>query len=224
METNTTTLPFNSHVAEYEEWFEKHPEVFKTEVEAIRLLIPKGDHIKGLEIGVATGRFARELQIHDGVEPADNMRTLALRRGIYAVDAVAENLPYRGLSFDFVLMNFCVSYFTDPDAAFTEAWRVLKYGGVLIVGFLDRYGAVAQQYERKRETSTFYQLAKFYSSEEITAKLTAAGFNTLEFSQTLFHAPENLKVAELPEPGYGKGSYILVKATKPLHFDGNQQT
>lgn len=208
------TLPFNTHVAEYEEWFEKYPQVFKTELKAIREMLPKGENLEGLEIGVATGRFAKALRIHHGIEPAENMRELALKRGVHAINGVAENLPYKGLSFDFVLMNFCVSYFTDPLAAFTEAWRVLQYGGCLVIGFLEKNSPVGKHYNRKKEKSTFYRQARFYSTEEIVQMLTEAGFGTIEFSQTLFHQPEKLKAIEEPEAGFGKGSYILVKATK----------
>lgn len=74
------TLPFNEHVAEYEEWFENYPFVFQSEVEAIRELLPAGDNIRGIEIALGTGRFSKELGIKEGIEPAPNMRALALKR------------------------------------------------------------------------------------------------------------------------------------------------
>lgn len=211
---NTDSLPFHSHVAEYEQWFEKFPHVFATELQAIKSLLPENQLLKALEIGVATGRFAKALGIHHGIEPAANMREVALKRGVYAIDAVAEDLPYKGLTFDYVLMNFCISYFDDPLATFVEAWRVLRYEGFLIVGFLEKSSPVAQNYERRKPGSNFYKQARFYSSEEVAKLLNEAGFSTVEFCQTLFHQPESLSATEDTIPGYGKGSYVLVKATK----------
>lgn len=211
------SFPFNSHVAEYEEWFEKHQQVFETELNAIKSLLPGTKDLEGLEIGVATGRFAKALKIHHGIEPAENMRQLALKRGIHAIDGVAENLPYKGLSFDYVLMNFYISHFNDVRAAFVEAWRVLRYNGFLIVTFLKKNSSFAGNYEN-REESTFYQQARFYTAQEVTSMLTEAGFNTIEFCQTIFHQPEKMNSgAEETLPCYRKGSYFLIKATKSKH-------
>ena len=127
------TLPFNDHVAEYEEWFEKYHFVFQSEVEAIRDLLPSGDNIYGIEVALGTGRFAEELGIKEGIEPAMNMRALALKRGIDALAGEADHLPYKDMKYDFVLMAFCISYFENLQRAFKEAYRVLKNGGSLIV-------------------------------------------------------------------------------------------
>ena len=87
------TLPFDEHVAEYEEWFGKYPFVFQSEVEAIRDLLPEGDSITGIEVALGTGRFAKELGIKEGIEPSPAMRALALKRGIEVLSAEAEHLP-----------------------------------------------------------------------------------------------------------------------------------
>src|SRR5579872_7109242 len=120
------TLPFDEHVAEYEEWYSKYPLVFRSEVEAIRELLPKGDNLYGMEVALGTGRFSEALGIKEGIEPSNNMRNLAIKRGIEVMDATAEALPYKDNKFDFVLMVFCISYFDNLHSAFKEAQRVLK--------------------------------------------------------------------------------------------------
>jgi ubiquinone/menaquinone biosynthesis C-methylase UbiE len=207
-------LPFNEYVGEYEEWFKKYPFVFKSEVAAIKKLLPKGTSIHGIEIGMGTGRFARALGIKDGIEPSGEMRSAAEQRGVFAVNAVAEHLPYKPKQFDFVLMNFCVSYFNDVQLAFAEASRVLKKDGILIVAFIEKNSRIGKFYERRRPHSIFYKEAKFYTAENMSVKLKKAGFNNLEFLQTLFHNLDDIKTVEPAEPGYGKGSYILIKSTK----------
>ncbi len=59
----TKTLPFDEHVAEYEEWFDKYNNVFLSEVAAIRELIPEGENLFGLEVGTGTGLFQRHWEL-----------------------------------------------------------------------------------------------------------------------------------------------------------------
>lgn len=208
------TLPFNEHVAEYEEWFGKYPFVFQSEVEAIRDLLPKENNIHGIEVALGTGRFAKELGIKEGIEPSPNMRALALKKGIDVLSAEAENLPYKDMRFDFVLMVFCISYFDDLPAAFKEARRVLKKGGSLIVGFVDKDSIIGKMYEQRKPESVFYKHANFYSIKRITDELKGLGFKKLQFSQTLFHELDSITEFEPAKPGYGEGSFILIKAIK----------
>ncbi len=112
----SNTLIFNDHVAEYEEWFEKYPFVFQSEVEALRELIPKDEHLYAIEIGLATGRFSEALGIKEGIEPSENMRKLAAERGIEVMDGIAEMLPYKDNKFDLVLIVSCITYFDDLES------------------------------------------------------------------------------------------------------------
>lgn len=208
------TLPFNDHVAEYEAWFEKYPFVFQSEVEAIRDLLPGGDKLCGIEIAVGTGRFAKELGIKEGIEPAINMRALALKRGIDVLAAQAEHLPFKDLQYDFALMTFCISYFENLENAFSETYRILKNNGSLIVGFIVKGSIVGKYYEERKPHSVFYKDARFYSVKEVASELKKAGFKDLDFSQTLFRPLDDIKEFEPAKPGYGEGSFVLIKAMK----------
>ncbi len=88
--TDTTTA-FDQNTLEYDQWFEKHSTVYKSEILAIQQAIPQNK--KGIEIGVGTGRFAKHLNIKFGVEPSENMAKVAEQRGIKVYRAYAENLP-----------------------------------------------------------------------------------------------------------------------------------
>ena len=198
------TLPFNEHVREYEEWFEKYPYVFKSEVASIKQLMPKGRDKNGIEVGVGIGRFSKALGIKEGIEPAPKMRTVAEQRGVFVVNATTENIPYKSGLFDFVLMNFCISYLNDVQQSFNEAFRTLKKGGVLIVGFIEKNSQIGKLYERRKPKSVFYKDARFYTFENVAAKLKKAGFKNSECFQTLFHRPNNIKAIEIAKPGHGK--------------------
>ncbi len=209
-----STLPFDEHVTEYDEWYEKYPFVFQSEVEAIRAFLPGGKDIKGIEVALGTGRFSKALGIKEGIEPSANMRALAEKRGIDVLAGVAEHLPYEDNQYDFVLMAFCISYFENLSAAFLEARRVLKNGGALIVGFIDKDSIIGQSYEKRKPFSVFYKEATFYRTKSIIAELRKLNLIDLQFSQTLFHPLEEIRVLEPAKPGYGEGSFVLIRACK----------
>ena len=98
------TLPFQKHVKKYDDWYEKHPEVYQSELSAIKahlLTLPKD--IKGIEVGVGTGRFSAPLGLKEGIEPVEAMSKYAVRRGVEIMQGTAEKLPYKDMQFDFVL-------------------------------------------------------------------------------------------------------------------------
>ncbi len=205
---------FNDHVAEYEAWFDQYPEVFRSEMEAVREMLPEGDKLLGIEIGLGTGRYAQALQIKEGIEPAANMRNIAFKRGIETMDAMAEKLPYGDLRFDFVLMLFSIAYFKNLRQAFSEAYRVLKNDGVLVIGFIDRNSALGQAYEQHKAESTFYRNANFYSVQKVVDELTEAGFRYFDFRQTLFGDLDDIREYQPSLEGYGQGSFVVVRAAK----------
>lgn len=209
-----TILPFDLHVKEYEKWFNDYPFVFKSEVEALREMLPQGQNIKGIEVGMGTGRFSQALGISEGVELSARMRAVAERRGIVAQAGVAERLPYAEQKFDFVLMAFCICYFNDLHVAFMEAHRVLKRRGVFVVGFLDKNSLIGKQYESRKTESTFYKSAIFYTVDKVLFELSRAGFGQFKFHQTLFHALDEITDTEPSKPGYGEGSFVVIQATK----------
>ena len=208
------TLPFNEHVAEYEEWFHEHPYVFQSELTAIKDLLPDRHRLDGLEIGTGTGRFAEALGIMEAVEPADNMRLLAIKRGINVKDAEAEHLPYHDQSFDFVVMAFSICYFNSLRLAFKEAHRVLKQGGALVIGFLDKDSIIGRDYAARKASSLFYNEATFYAPEKVMEDLKGSDFHQFSISQTLFGSLNDINELQPPKEGFGEGSFVLIKAIK----------
>jgi len=205
---------FDSHVEEYEKWYDRYPFVFQSEVEALREMMPEGDNLSGIEVALGTGRLAQALGIKEGVEPSAAMREVAMKRGIEVINGVAEQLPYKDLRFDFVMMAFCISYFNDLHVAFKEVYRVLKRNGVLVLGFLDKHSIIGSQYELKRPGSIFYKTAIFYTVDKVIFELNRAGFKHLKIAQTLFHKLEDIHSVEPSRPGFGEGSFVVIQAAK----------
>ena len=59
---------FNENVEAYEAWYEKYTEVYLSEVSAIKEhLLKLPENIRGIEVGIGTGRFAQVLGIKEGM-------------------------------------------------------------------------------------------------------------------------------------------------------------
>jgi ubiquinone/menaquinone biosynthesis C-methylase UbiE len=208
-----TTAIFEDHLKEYEQWFEEHPAILASESAAFRELLPEGD-LYGIEIGSGTGHLALSIGLKEGVEPSDKLRAISVERGLEAMAGRAEELPYKDLHFDFVLLSTALHYVEDIDKAFKEAYRVLKTSGCLLLGFLDPESVIGKEYISRRKQSTFYRHADFYSIHTLERKLSEAGFKSLAFYQTLFGSTDEIAQVQKMLPGTGIGSFILIKAIK----------
>lgn len=199
---------FDSKAADYDGWFDNHPELFQNECEALSKAIPQGI---GIEIGVGTGRFAEVLKIPVGVEPAHAMAQMAIARGITVINSKAEELPFHSLSFEYAVMITTDCFLDNISKAFTEAHRIIKNNGVFIIAMIDKESELGKQYEAKKSTNIWYKDAQFHSVHEITDLLQQAGFTSFEYWQTLFTNKEELTA---PLPGFGKGGFVVIRSQK----------
>lgn len=175
---------FDRYPEVYDRWFDEHPRTYQAEVQALERFVPwKGF---GLEVGVGSARFAVPLHIEVGLDSSPNMALMARERGITAVIGVAEDLPFRDCTFDFVTMVTAICFFDDIFGAFAEAFRVAKPGAPLILGMIDRDGPLGRQYEEDRDKSVFFSHARFYTVPAVVGLLEEAGFHRHEIVQTVF--------------------------------------
>jgi ubiquinone/menaquinone biosynthesis C-methylase UbiE len=213
--TMAKTKPFDEHLEEYERWFVDNHSVFESELEAIRQLMPKTE--RGIEIGIGSGIFAARLGISDGVEPSEPMRNKAEERGLHVIDGVAEKLPLADKSFDFALMVTTICFVDDINRSFAETYRILKNNGCLILGFVDKESPVGKSYLSFKDKSIFYKNAVFYSTEELYKSLNDNSFMITDTLQTVFGQLDQIDGIQKPEKGYGKGSFVVIKAIKKTY-------
>lgn len=200
---------FEKHSDAYDDWFEKNQGAYEAELKAVRQLLPAGD-VRGMEIGVGSGKFAVPLEIKIGVEPSEQMAVKAGKLGIEVHSGVAEALPFPADQFNFVLMVTTICFVDDVIQSFREALRVLVSGGCIIVGFVDMESELGQKYLQNRHKSKFYKEATFFSTKEVLDHLQAAGFGATEVVQTLIPADTEKIVLD----GYGEGAFVVIKAIK----------
>ena len=206
------TEPFDHFSNEYDDWFTDNKYVFQSELKAIKKVLPKGKN--GIEIGVGSGIFAEPLGIKEGIEPSKAMREKAKQRNIEVINAVAEKLPYRDKSKDFVLMVTTICFVDDIYKSFEEVKRILKDNGSLIVGFVDKNSPVGKVYLKHQNESIFYKDATFFGTEELFEILRSTGFEINNTYQTVFGQLNEINEVQNILAGYGVGSFVVIEVIK----------
>ncbi len=208
------TRPFDEHYEEYEEWFRKNHYAYLSELRALKHMTPPQE--RAVEIGIGTGRFAAPLGIKLGVEPSAPMRCLARKKGLRVLDGIAERLPFRNDTFEYALMVTTICFVDDLKTSFLETHRILKEGGLLVVGFVDRSSFLGRQYEDRKSENVFYRDAVFYSARDVVSVLIDSGFCLQSVIQTLFGNLPEIKSIQKFQTGHGEGGFVAIQAKKPL--------
>lgn len=203
--------PFESHHLRYEAWFGKHEAAYISELLALRPFVPWAG--KGLEIGVGSGRFAAPLGVQVGLDPSPAMLIHAAARGIEVVEGVAENMPFAADCFDYALVVTTICFVDSAAKMLAEAHRVLKPGGRLVIGFIDRESDLGQNYLAHQAESVFYREATFFSADEVDRLLLETGFSIDGWGQTLFHPLAEIREIAPLRAGRGQGAFVVVAAS-----------
>lgn len=206
------TVAFEAHHQRYEKWFETHEAAYVSELLALRPFVPWQG--RGIEIGVGSGRFAAPLGVQIGVDPSPAMLRYAAGRGIRVVEAIAEHLPFAEGRFDHVLVVTTLCFVDSPPQMLAESRRVLKPGGRLVIGFIDRESPLGQDYRLHQTENVFYRDAVFHSAHEVANLLVEAGFTIDAWGQTLAHPLPETRCIEALRSGHGQCAFVVVSAQR----------
>ena len=201
---------FDLYYKKYDAWYEKNRFAYLSEIEVLKKVIPQEG--RGLEIGVGTGRFAAPLNITIGIDPSHNMLEIASQRGVNVRWGHGEDFVFLNDSFDYVAIIITICFVDDPLKVIQEAQRVLKRDGELVLGIIDKDSFLGRFYQTKK--SIFYKEAHFFSVQELVKLLKKVGFDGFTYYQTLFTLPDKVKSLQKPRKGFGKGGFVVIKATK----------
>jgi len=209
----TGASPFDALAARYDAWFDAHPAAYASERALLRRLLPEGGRC--LDLGTGTGRFAAPLGAAVGVDCSAPMLRRAAARGVPVVQARAERLPFPDAAFDTVLSVTTLCFIADPAAMLTEARRVLKARGTLVLAMLDAASPAGRAYLDAHAHGPFFRHARRETADEVDALIRRGGFTTAEWWQTLSTDPDRMDRAEEAVPGHGRGAFAAVRAVRP---------
>jgi len=205
--------PFETRAREYDAWYDRFSNVFRSEILAIRAVLPPAG--EWVEVGVGTGRFSAELGIRLGVEPAEAMAVLARSRGMEVIRGRAEALPLGCESMDAVFFITTLCFVQDLNLALGEAHRILRPGGYCVVGLLPMDSPLGQITRSTASENTFFEHAQLRTKDEIFRVLRSAGFTIQQTVHTLLGSPERFNhEVQSPIDGHDRGSFIVVCAQK----------
>jgi ubiquinone/menaquinone biosynthesis C-methylase UbiE len=208
---------FDSLAWAYDTWFEEEGRlVFASEVEALRQalpLLPK----PWIEVGVGSGRFAQALGIDIGLDPSSGLLKIARNRGARVLLGRGEEAPFKDGSFGAIFFIAALCFIDSPNRILTEAARLLKSQGEVVLGMVLKESPWGQLYQRKKETGhRFYRHATFYSYAEVDMLLKQTGFLIEKVVSVLFQSPGEVCHIESPQQGFFQNAgFTVVLASKP---------
>jgi ubiquinone/menaquinone biosynthesis C-methylase UbiE len=200
---------FDKNSKRYDNWYDINQFAYLSELELLKKIVPKEK--RGLEVGVGTGRFAKELGTEFGIDFSLGVLKIAKKRKIKCILARGEELPFKDNFFDYLTIIITICFTEFPAKILAEAKRVLKESGEIVVAIIDRNSFLGKFYQEKK--SIFYREATFFSISEISELLKTKGFNNLSFYQTLFNFPSKLEKPNKSKKGFKEGGFVAVKAS-----------
>ena len=194
---------FDSLAWAYDSWFEQEGGlIFALEVEALKQVLPLLPK-PWIEIGIGSGRFAQALGIDVGLDPSSGLLKIARNRGARVLLGRGEEAPFKDGSFGAIFFIATLCFIDSPNRILTEAARLLKSQGKVVLGLVLKESPWGQLYQREKETGhRFYRHATFYSYAEAEMLLMQIGFSIEKVASTLFQNPGKVNHIELPRQGF----------------------
>ncbi len=168
------------------------------------------DGLRVLDVGSGDGAFAAEAArrgaVVTGIDPDPAMRAAAAARvralgvDLRLDDGRAEQLPFADESFDIVFAVTVLCFVADGDAAIREMARVLRPGGRLVLGELNRWSSwAALRWVKGLAGSRTWRSARFRTASQLRRSMAAAGLSVVSVDGAVFY-PQLATAARLMAP------------------------
>lgn len=206
----------------YDAWYEtpQGRALFEVERACILLALGAEPPHPWLEVGVGTGRFAAALGIDQGIDEAAAPLAWAAQQGVKVRQGMAEQLPYADGQFGALFMIMTLCFLKVPLQALTEAARVLREEGSLLLASVPYDSAWGNAYMRKaQEGHPFYAAATFHATAEVEALAAHAGLSVSGSASCLLESPEaEIATYSAPQKGILPGAgFVVLKLSRSGH-------
>lgn len=174
----------NSYDNYYQSDFGK--KVNKIEQNIIGTLLKQIPKSEMLELGCGTGHwseyFSKKGFTLTGIDISEVMLNIARNKNINAEFKYADsqNIPFKDESFKIISSITMLEFVENQDRVINEIYRVLKKGGWLVLGCLNKDSIIAKN---KKNSETFKN-ANFLTIHEIKSKLEK--FENLSYQSGLY--------------------------------------
>ena len=230
-------ISFDEYADQYDTWFLKNKSVLDSEVALLAYFLDNPGRV--LSIGCGSGLFEKLLmqdygiQIKEGVEPAEGMRNIAMKRGMDVRPGTAQDVELECEAFDTIIFNGTPAYIDNLKKAFENAFKAIKPGGQLLVLDVPKESSYGLLYNLGKEIGSwdhpyfagatpeniypieFVRVANWRSTPEKVELLKEVGFHSFKFAQTLTkHPVYSNEAKEEPVVGYDRGDYVCICAMK----------
>lgn len=181
-----------------------------SEVEALKQVLPSLPR-PWVEVGVGSGRFAMAIRIDVGLDPSSKLVEMAKNRGVGVLSGRGEQMPFRTGVFGAVFLIATLCFLDSPGTTLTEAARILRSEGKVVLGTVSRDSLWGQLYQGKKEAGhRLYRHATFYTHGEVKMLLTHTGFSIERVVATLFQNPCQVNHIEVPREGFSADAGFAV--------------
>ena len=184
---------FDHYYEGYEDWYKTKTGLFVDTVEtlaAFSLLNPQSGQ-KILDLGCGTGIFSLKLAALGctvtGVDISANMLSIAREKtgrndtgDIDFFEMDGNHLLFADNTFDAVLSMAAFEFINTPQQVFSEMLRVVKPGGVIVIGTIQKGGAWAKLYSSQAMSGSAYEYAVFKDLDDLKNLGPAESIHELE--------------------------------------------
>jgi dolichol-phosphate mannosyltransferase len=136
-----------------------------------------------LDIGCGSSRIIQDLPDAVGLDILEHKLRWLMPRHRQLVRASCDRLPFKEESFETVINSEVIEHVPDSPDVWSEMWRVLRPGGILVVGTPDYdrwlWWVLEWIYGKILPGAYAHEHCTHFTNEELTARLLAAGYDIL---------------------------------------------